>query len=275
MSTPYVGFFRRALAFVVDNLLIILPPLIICGPFFAWQMNAVAQLPESEIKAASMAGAILLGSLLWQFLILLTYWLYFAFCESSPWQATLGKKLLRIKVVDQQGKRLHFWHATGRTFARLLSQLTFYIGFVMAGCTRRKQALHDKIAQTYVVYRNFQPGDKLPDSKGHPVWMGIWCALLGFLFIVGLFSVLEENLAKAQAEQAVNRLEELVNSQVSLPQPLKEEAAVYYQRADGYRAVLQDGQNTTLFLSSEKSEVCCEQQSGSNCYNLNLSLCSK
>ena len=37
----------------------------------------------------------------------------------------------------------------------------------MAGATRRKQALHDKMASAYVVDKNFQPGDDLPEVQTH------------------------------------------------------------------------------------------------------------
>ena len=47
--------------------------------------------------------------------------------------------------------RLSFGHATGRFFAKMISGFTFGIGYVMAGFTERKQALHDMIAGTLVL----------------------------------------------------------------------------------------------------------------------------
>jgi uncharacterized RDD family membrane protein YckC len=80
-------------------------------------------------------------------------WLYFALQESSRRQATLGKLLLGIRVTDLAGARIGFGRATGRHFAKYLSGVILMIGFVMAGLTRRKQALHDIIAGTLVVER--------------------------------------------------------------------------------------------------------------------------
>lgn len=79
-------------------------------------------------------------------------WLYYALMESSERQATLGKMALSLKVTDANGKRLSFGHATGRYFAKLLNSfIPLEIGFIMAGFTERKQALHDFIASTLVV----------------------------------------------------------------------------------------------------------------------------
>jgi len=70
--------------------------------------------------------------------------------ESSPQQGTLGKMALRLKVVDLQGNRISFARASARHFAKLIS-LIFFIGYIMAGFTERKQALHDMIAETRVL----------------------------------------------------------------------------------------------------------------------------
>src|SRR6185503_1175660 len=81
--------------------------------------------------------------------------LYHAYFVSSEKMATPGKRLCGLYVTDLEGHRLGFGHALGRNLAALASYLTLYIGFIMAGFTERKQALHDKIAGT-LVHR--QPG---------------------------------------------------------------------------------------------------------------------
>jgi len=78
-------------------------------------------------------------------------WLYAAFMESSQMQATLGKMAIGIKVTDVAGNRITFGRATGRFFAKYLSMLTLLIGYIMAGFTEKKQALHDMLAGTLVV----------------------------------------------------------------------------------------------------------------------------
>ena len=78
-------------------------------------------------------------------------WLYFSLTESSSWQATLGKKALGLTVTDLEGRRIGFGRATGRYFAKYLSTLILFIGWLMAGFTEKKQALHDMMAGTLVL----------------------------------------------------------------------------------------------------------------------------
>lgn len=78
-------------------------------------------------------------------------WCYFACMESSERQATIGKMALGIKVVSLEGERVSFARATGRYFSKIFSGLIICIGYMMAGFTEKKQALHDKIASTLVV----------------------------------------------------------------------------------------------------------------------------
>ncbi|WP_446728107.1 RDD family protein [Peribacillus sp. TH14] len=54
-------------------------------------------------------------------------------------------------MTDLNGGRIGFGRATGRYFATIISGMIFYIGYIMAGFTSKKQALHDMIAGTVVV----------------------------------------------------------------------------------------------------------------------------
>ncbi len=78
-------------------------------------------------------------------------WLYFTLLESSTVQATLGKAVIGIRVTDEQGRRISLLRANARYWAKILSVITLGFGYLMAGFTRRKQALHDMVAGTLVV----------------------------------------------------------------------------------------------------------------------------
>ena len=80
--------------------------------------------------------------------------LYFGLMESSERQATLGKMAIGVQVGNERGERLSFANAAGRYLAKIPSALILLIGFMMAGWDDRKQALHDKIAGTFVFYKN-------------------------------------------------------------------------------------------------------------------------
>jgi uncharacterized RDD family membrane protein YckC len=80
--------------------------------------------------------------------------LYFPVLECSSLQATPGKLALGIKVTDMQGNRIGFGRALGRNLAKIISAIILYIGFIMAGFTQKKQALHDMIAGCLVVAKS-------------------------------------------------------------------------------------------------------------------------
>ena len=83
---------------------------------------------------------------------LIAAWLYSALMESSGSQATVGKMALSgLRVTNLSGERITFGRATGRHFSKFVSAISFLVGFMMAGWTSKKQALHDMMAQTLVV----------------------------------------------------------------------------------------------------------------------------
>jgi uncharacterized RDD family membrane protein YckC len=95
---------------------------------------------REEIKGTNLENIIMLA--------LLIYW---AAMESSRYQASFGKMIFGMQVVDRDGQRLSLPIAVGRNLLKLLSAMILFIGFMMAGWTRRKQALHDKIMSCFVV----------------------------------------------------------------------------------------------------------------------------
>jgi len=84
---------------------------------------------------------------------LLITWLYYALLQSGPRQATVGKMALNIIVIDVNGNRMTFPRASLRYFSKIISSFIMFIGYIMAAFTQKKQALHDIIANTYVVFK--------------------------------------------------------------------------------------------------------------------------
>lgn len=130
-NTKYAGFWIRFAAFIIDYALInlVLLPL--------------------HFMDLLLEPVLLFYSFLFSFVF---YWLYYAVLHSSKWQATLGKFITGIIVVDSKGQRITFARATGRYFAEFLSAIFLFIGYMMAGWNPRKQALHDTLAETFVIY---------------------------------------------------------------------------------------------------------------------------
>ena len=78
--------------------------------------------------------------------------LYYTVFEASIWQATPGKRILRLYVTDLNGIRISFGRALLRNLARQISGFLF-IGYLIAGFTEKKQALHDILAGCLVLRR--------------------------------------------------------------------------------------------------------------------------
>ena len=152
----YAGFWKRFAAYIVDSLVLYIPNKLIMtamGAEAAQEQlsNAIQGAtgnPDAILHAYSQFyGAIGPASLI----TFVVAWLYFALCESSSWQATLGKMALSIRVTDLHGARISLPRALGRYPAKMLSAIILLFGFMMAGWTQRKQALHDMIAGTLVL----------------------------------------------------------------------------------------------------------------------------
>jgi len=150
-AVAYAGFWLRLVAFIIDALVLFFVAKILFLPFaVSTAMNMrgmMAGRPANIGELLPFIHAMIRLALLRMIL----NWLYYALLESSAWQATLGKKALGLEVTDLDGNRISFGRATGRFFAKIISGLTLLIGYIMAGFTEKKQALHDILAGTLVI----------------------------------------------------------------------------------------------------------------------------
>ena len=152
----YAGFWKRLAAYVIDAIVLYIPQSLIMHAF--GNEAAQAKLEQAVLAAGPHADAMMMAYSQYYetmragvALTAVLVWLYFALCESSAWQATVGKLAMGIRVTDMEGRRIGFWRALGRYAAKLLSWLILLIGFLMIAWTRRKQGLHDMLANTLVL----------------------------------------------------------------------------------------------------------------------------
>ncbi len=143
----YAGFWIRFVAAFVDGLITGVAGFAI-GVIFGLALEGLTRTAGPAGQKMALAAGILL-----QVLGYVMAWLYEALFTSSSYQGTLMKYALGLKVTDLEGNRISFGRATGRHFAKFLSWIIIFIGFIMAAFTERKQALHDMMASTVVVYR--------------------------------------------------------------------------------------------------------------------------
>ncbi len=157
-SLKYAGFWLRFVAALIDGIFIFI---VILGATavvkFVLGVHVGPGVGRYGVKALERGHGII-------FLIFIVVpWLYWALMESSPQQATLGKMALGLEVTDLRGERISFARATGRYFGKIVSSLILYVGFMMAGWTEKKQALHDIMAGTLVIRKR-----NLPEKSAIP-----------------------------------------------------------------------------------------------------------
>jgi uncharacterized RDD family membrane protein YckC/Tfp pilus assembly major pilin PilA len=162
MNQIYAGFWRRLAAIVLDCIVLAIPSVAID---MAMGSGLVAWLLKVAIGVA-----------------------YFAGMHSSKMQATLGKMAFGIKVTDLEGKRIGVPLAIARYFATWLSAITLGIGFVIAGFTKKRQALHDIICKTLVVDKHTEPQNIAEGNDVMDVTWPVWvvAALFFVFFVVGI-----------------------------------------------------------------------------------------
>ncbi|MGA2334842.1 MAG: RDD family protein [Terriglobales bacterium] len=144
VGVGYGGFWIRVVALIIDGIIVrvVIAPV---GMIFGG-----LGLAGGMMGGFPHRGLAILGGGVTFILLVFGSWLYEAFMESSSYQATLGKMIFGMKVTDLNGNRISFERATGRHFAKWLSGMILFIGYIMVGLTERKQGLHDLLAGTLV-----------------------------------------------------------------------------------------------------------------------------
>lgn len=153
-QVKYAGFWLRFVAYIIDDILLGAIGFVISLPFIGtiiFSGIAISELDEGDGSKLFGVAGIIGTVLLLAITIAAVGWLYFALMESSKQQATLGKLALGLKVTDMEGNKISFGRATGRYFGKILSNMIFMIGYILAGLTEKKQALHDMIAGCLVI----------------------------------------------------------------------------------------------------------------------------
>jgi uncharacterized RDD family membrane protein YckC len=133
-SPEYAGFWQRALALLIDWLIVIVIAMPIIVVAFGAEYFSLDPVRRSgDLLIALVVGILIVG-----------FWRY---CGATP-----GKLAVGLKIVDAQtGNPPTTGRLVIRRFSYLLSALPLYFGFLWVALDRRKQGWHDKIAGTVVV----------------------------------------------------------------------------------------------------------------------------
>jgi uncharacterized RDD family membrane protein YckC len=191
-SSP-AGFWKRYVAYFIDIVILYIAVEILSAIYFSFQahseMETLTQLYNSLI-AGSASGeppdpyvllqqleTVLMPALIFSSA---TYFIlggiYFSVMESSRHQATVGKRMLGIKVTNAQGAPIALPQSLARYCAASLSWLTMNLGHALAAWTPQRRALHDYVASTRV--ENVDP-----QNNRMPVWAWVVVIAHGLFFI--------------------------------------------------------------------------------------------
>jgi uncharacterized RDD family membrane protein YckC len=141
----FAGFWLRAIACVIDTALIVAVFLLIASFFPSTFVKLFPPVPPSLTDIPQPAPIVIA-------LLISLGCLYYTLFEASSWQATPGKRVMRLYVTDLNGQRITLGRALLRNLARQISGFLF-IGYLFAGFTEKKQALHDILAGCLVLRR--------------------------------------------------------------------------------------------------------------------------
>jgi uncharacterized RDD family membrane protein YckC len=145
----YGGFWIRLVAYLIDRAVL---GVVFVPGFFIFILPAIiAAHSEGALEGGTPPVELIRSVALFIFLAIGAHMFYEILLTSSSWQGTIGKKLLHLKVTDDFGNRISVGRSTGRFFAKILSTMASYIGFIMIAFMDRKRGLHDVIAHTQVL----------------------------------------------------------------------------------------------------------------------------
>ncbi|WP_245947868.1 RDD family protein [Paenibacillus sambharensis] len=142
------GFWKRLAAFVLDSVVLYVGYIVFIIIFGLSAVILENRGLDNEVVKIALGITALLFYISWP-------WLYYAIMESSKIKATVGKLAVGIIVVDTYGQRIRFVRASARNWSKVISALPLFAGFIIAGMTKNKQALHDFIAKTYVINKPY------------------------------------------------------------------------------------------------------------------------
>ena len=181
----YAGFWKRVAAYTIDSIVVGM-----VGGIMGGVIGGVlgVMLLGGGGTSANTSGMLIIQGLANLAGIALGV-AYFGWMHSSSSMATLGKMAIGIKVVREDGTRISFLRGMGRYFALIVSSIPLGLGFVMAGFTERKRALHDMMCDTVVVDKwAFTAHPELQRRELGTVTV-IVLVLFGLLLVVGILVV--------------------------------------------------------------------------------------
>jgi uncharacterized RDD family membrane protein YckC len=132
------SFWWRLLAYAIDFVLIEV------STYFLLNRLALAGIIDSHTLKD-----MLLALVVFQAVIII----YNTICEVTSLKGSIGKRICRLVVVNEDGRGIGFLRALKRNIYKILSRVIFYLGFLRVLWDPHRQAWHDEFVKAYVVRR--------------------------------------------------------------------------------------------------------------------------
>jgi uncharacterized RDD family membrane protein YckC len=113
--------------------------------YFAWMIDAAFILALGLIISLSVKREWIQAS----DLLSIIWAVYGTLLEASSWQGTIGKRLMRLKVMTNNGHRISIYRSLVRNSFRILPELLMF-SILWVFFTTGRQAMHDKFTGTFV-----------------------------------------------------------------------------------------------------------------------------
>lgn len=144
------GFWIRVVACFIDQFIIAVPTMVLTFLLFGIYVGFdFSDFMYSEPTMSFDMFKLLFDISLISFVV--GAYLYYWLMPASKYQGTLGKKWLGLKIVNEYGEKISKRQSLARLLLFFVSYY-FWVLFIIAAFGK-KQALHDMICKTYVVYR--------------------------------------------------------------------------------------------------------------------------
>lgn len=157
----YAGFWRRFVAYVVDWLMfsiIWFAVFKVTGFWDSYWALATGSFntPDAPIKLDVLQNFFWMNQWMW-----IAWTVYIVLATASPMRGSIGKYFMDIAIVDADGRRIGLFRSLIRELSKILSALIVLLGFIMAGFTPKKRALHDFIVMSVAVRSTDWPTPKV------------------------------------------------------------------------------------------------------------------
>lgn len=143
ITNPHFGGFgQRLVASFLDSLLVLVI-IFIATKLMGYTAEEAMRL-ATGIESPNDLGRI-------ENIVFLLTLVYYIVLPATPLRGTIGKMIMKLEIVTEQGNRISLLRSLWRYIATFFSSILLFFGFIMIIFHPEKRGLHDLMANTYVL----------------------------------------------------------------------------------------------------------------------------